>query len=158
MSAPKTMVGRPALQPIVGGQGVFSMQTAPGVASQFGDTASLSARALLALAPHVRSRRYWLIDPLPTIWEVAVGAPLTPDRLGHLRLAAEALSRQVRDDDGVGCAIIAALDRQLRDAEQTAAEVISALRAAGDPERAGRLVEELRTQQTCLIALPRLQR
>jgi hypothetical protein len=96
-----------------------------------------------------------LIDPFPTVWEVAAGAPLTTDRLGHFRLAAEALSQQVRGDDGVGCAIIAALERQLQDAELTVAEVTSALQEAGDSERAWRLVEELRTQQTAVIVSPR---
>lgn len=112
------------LRLIVGGRGMSTTNARS-------DAAVYSARALIALAPRATRRRYWLIDPLPTLREVAAGAPLTPTRRGRLDLAGQALAMQVREDDVVAQVFVAALERGLQDAEQTVADAVSALTAAG---------------------------
>jgi hypothetical protein len=103
-----------------------------------------SARALLALAPHATNRRYWLIDPIPALREIAAGAPLTRGRLRQLDLARDALAAQLREDDSAGHVLLAALRRHLQGGEEKVVATVAALHSLGDSASSRLLVEELR--------------
>lgn len=156
MSARFDNSARPRFRLIVGGASATTTCSASnigaiscdrlGVVSDRSD-AALSASALLALVPHAKSRRYWLIDPIPMLSEIAVGAPLTRHRLRQLDLIRDVLDAQVRPDDAVGQALLVGLRKRLQDVEQVVAATAAALDDLGDSAGARLLVDQLEASE-----------